>query len=412
MQQYCAGVSVPARVNFNRIFQPFKYSVGHLTSIRLKYLIPNAVTLNMQIHFRKTGQLNLNAAPIFLLITTIIFSFSFIQAQPVTGYWKGKIDRKNVEVKIIKNGDSLTGTSYYYESQNSYRRYSIKGYFDERDNSVVWWDDQLIEEKKGKRILPTTGTIPYLMTADFNCPGGTKMFLNGNAALKENKRLRGPVDLQKYNSPVFTDEWDFIIDNYTAGGNDPDLIDSIGKLALNKPVPAQKEIIEEESEKPVAKTLTAQPKKQIFIPLPKKEPIVKTIDQPVKETIVQAPPESIKEKFVTRRKLILQEIPVSGDSIELRFYDNAEIDGDSISIFLNDQLLYEHIRLTDKAYVIKLAVKELNDSNELVMVAENLGSIPPNTSLMIATIDGKRYEARLESTEQSSAGIRFIRKLP
>ncbi|MFL5808357.1 MAG: hypothetical protein ACJ749_02485, partial [Flavisolibacter sp.] len=37
-------------------------------------------------------------------------------AQQVTGVWKGKIDRKNVEVKIIQKGDSLTGTSYYYES--------------------------------------------------------------------------------------------------------------------------------------------------------------------------------------------------------------------------------------------------------------------------------------------------------
>ena len=44
------------------------------------------------------------------------------------------------------------------------------------------------------------------------------------------------------------------------------------------------------------------------------------------------------------------------------------------------------------------------------MVAENLGSIPPNTSLMIAMVDGKRYEARLASTENSSAVIRFVRK--
>ncbi len=30
----------------------------------------------------------------------------------------------------------------------------------------------------------------------------------------------------------------------------------------------------------------------------------------------------------------------------------------------------------------------------MVMVAENLGTIPPNTSLMVAIVDGKRYEAR------------------
>jgi hypothetical protein len=367
----------------------------------------------MHIYCRKKAKFSLKISPFFFLFSTALILFSFAHAQPVTGYWKGKIDRKNVEVKIIKNGDSLTGTSYYYESVNSYRRYSIKGYFDERDNSVVWWDDQLIEEKKGKRLLPAAGAVPYLSTADFNCPGGTKMYLNGNAALKEKKNQpRGPVDLQKYDSPVFNDEWDFVIDTYLVGGNDPDLIDSIGKLAFYKPIPEQKDGIVEEPLKPADKDLVIQTNNPVSIPPVKKKREVKPTTEIITEPVVKTPIESIKEKFITRSKVILQEIPVSGDSIELRFYDNAEIDGDSISIFLNGKLLYEHIRLTEKAYLIKLAVADLQQSNELIMVAENLGSIPPNTSLMVAMVDGKRYEARLESTEQSSAGIRFIRKKP
>ena len=94
----------------------------------------------------------------------------------------------------------------------------------------------------------------------------------------------------------------------------------------------------------------------------------------------------------------------------MRFYDNAQIDGDSISLFLNEKLIFEHIRLTEKAYTVKLPVNALNSSNELIMVAENLGSIPPNTSYMVALVEEKRYEARLESTEGSSAMIRLIRK--
>jgi hypothetical protein len=65
----------------------------------------------------------------------------------VTGVWHGKINKQSVEVKIIKSGDSITGTSYYYSSFGNYRRYSIRGYFDEATNQVVWWDDRLIEEK-------------------------------------------------------------------------------------------------------------------------------------------------------------------------------------------------------------------------------------------------------------------------
>jgi hypothetical protein len=56
-----------------------------------------------------------------------------------------------------------------------------------------------------------------------------------------------------------------------------------------------------------------------------------------------------------------------------------------------------------------LAVADLSPENEMIMVAENLGSIPPNTSLMIVWCNGQRYEARLESNENTSAMIRFIK---
>ena len=120
-------------------------------------------------------------------------------------------------------------------------------------------------------------------------------------------------------------------------------------------------------------------------------------------------PSDIEEKYIARKKVFAAQIPVSGDSVEFRFYDNGQVDGDSISLFLNDKLIFEHIRLTDKAYSIKLSVRELNSSNELIMVAENLGSIPPNTSYMAATVVDKMYEVRLESTEGSSAVVRLVK---
>ena len=120
-------------------------------------------------------------------------------------------------------------------------------------------------------------------------------------------------------------------------------------------------------------------------------------------------PQTIEEKFIKRRKVFTTDIPMTGDCIELRFYDNAEIDGDSISLFLNNKLLFEHIRLTDKAYTIKLPVSDMDSSNELTMVAENLGSIPPNTSFMVALVGDKRYETKLASTENSSAVIRLLK---
>lgn len=317
----------------------------------------------------------------------------------ITGIWKGKISRQKAEVKIILNGDSLTGTSYYYESPNNYRRYSIKGYFDAITNEAVWWDDQLIEEKSGRMSLSSPGRIPMLARADFNCPGDGRMMLDGKAGNEEDNNPKGDVHLDKIETGSFKDEWDFVINNYLVGANDPDVIDSIGLIAYQKPiVPIQ------ETPVIVSPPVIKEP------PVEKKEapPVIK--EEKIKQPVV-APP-TIEEKFITRKKVLITEIPVSGDSVELRFYDNAEIDGDSISLFLNNNLIFQHIRLLGTAYTIKLAVSDLQDSNELIMVAENLGSIPPNTSFMVAEVDNKRYEARLESTEGSSAMIRFVKKKP
>ena len=105
-----------------------------------------------------------------------------LSAQMVTSVWKGKINKTKVEVKIVQRGDLLTGTAYYYESPKVYRRYSIQGYFDQEDNSVVWWDDQLIEEKGNFAFKNPQG---LKSVADFNCPGPGKMFLTGKSVVMD-----------------------------------------------------------------------------------------------------------------------------------------------------------------------------------------------------------------------------------
>jgi len=302
----------------------------------------------------------------------------------ITGVWHGKINRQKVELKIVQKGDSLTGTAYYYLSPANYRRYAISGYFDAVNNEAVWWDDVLLEASA------RTG-MAMQSHADFNCPGGGVMKLDGETAAKDDEeKSKGEVHLDKINAPLFGDEWDFVIENYTAGANDPLIIDSIGMIARRaEPVPAPK---------PPAIIVPA------VAQTPSPRPVVIAEQKPL-----PAAPLTIEQKFALREKIPALEIPLAGDSITLNFYDNAEIDGDSITLFLNNKLIFQHIYLTDKAFTVKLPVSDLQETNELVMVAENLGSIPPNTSFMVAYVDGQRYEARLVSTEGSSAMIRFVK---
>jgi hypothetical protein len=407
-----------------------------------------------------------------ICICCLLFT-ALLQAQQITGVWKGKITKKGfglnnsykLELKLVQKGDSLLGTSYYYASANNYYRYSVKGYFNSETNAVIWWDDQLIESKtpSAKIFSPNDNTL--LCEADFNCPGGGKMMLDGKANKKDDPAANDMgLHLDKVESPGFSDEWDFVIDNYTVGTNDPFIIDSVAAIAFKplpvvekpvpvvaavpplapvaekpvtvvtppppKPTPAPAPVVVVPPPAPVAeKPVPVEPKPAPApIPEPAAEPpapaLVKQNEQPIAKVTEPAKPTpapvvtpaaknnmpaivTTQEKFASRKKILATEIPVAGDSIELRFYDNAEVDGDSISLFLNGRLLFEHIRLSDKAYTIKLPVTDMQETNELIMVAENLGSIPPNTSLMIALVKDQRYEARLESTEQSSAMIRL-----
>lgn len=341
------------------------------------------------------------------LFLVVAGSFSYpVSGQMITGTWHGRIGRQRVELKIVQKGDSLTGTSYYFESANNYRRYAIKGYFDGATNETVWWDDRLIEERSTRFSLSTPGKMPLLSRADFNCPGGGRMMLNGRAArVDDEEKPGGDLHLEKTGRTQFEDEWDFVIDNYTAGANDPDIIDSIGRLALSPPVavvappPAPP--------RPVNKVPPPEP-----APKKEPEPVVKKEKNVVTPPVIVAEPPrkpDITEKFTARTRTLVRDIPLAGDSIELRFYDNAEIDGDSISLFVNKTLLAEHVRLSANAWVIKLPVAGLTDNTEITMVAENLGSIPPNTAYMVALVNNERYDALLASSEGSSAMIRLVR---
>ncbi|HUR11511.1 MAG TPA: hypothetical protein VM012_09090 [Flavitalea sp.] len=111
-------------------------------------------------------------------------------------------------------------------------------------------------------------------------------------------------------------------------------------------------------------------------------------------------------KIMAREKEVVQNIIIDTNQIKIELYDNAEIDDDTVSVFLNNTLLLHKKRLTDKALVLHFTAFP-NTDYEIMMYAENLGRIPPNTSLMIITAGKKRYEMRISSNEQKNAVVRF-----
>ena len=118
----------------------------------------------------------------------------------------------------------------------------------------------------------------------------------------------------------------------------------------------------------------------------------------------------VERQYKEREVEIIQELEVESDSITVDFYDNGEIDGDSISVFYNQQLLAFSQRLSTRSIHFKLGIDTTREFNEIAMFADNLGSIPPNTALMIVNDGRKQYDVRLTSTLQKSAAIRLRKK--
>jgi hypothetical protein len=104
----------------------------------------------------------------------------------------------------------------------------------------------------------------------------------------------------------------------------------------------------------------------------------------------------------------IKEIKVDTGTIRLDFYDNAQIDGDIITVLLNNQPLASNQKLTAKPITLEIKVDLNNREQEVTMVAENLGDIPPNTALLIITAGNKKYQLYLTSTEKKNAQVRFI----
>ena len=104
----------------------------------------------------------------------------------------------------------------------------------------------------------------------------------------------------------------------------------------------------------------------------------------------------------------IPEIEVDTGTIRLDFYDNAQIDGDSITVLVDKQVVMTHQRLGAKPLTTYVRIDLNNTFHEIEMVAENLGSIPPNTAILIITAGKNRHLLTLSSSEVKSARVRIV----
>lgn len=355
----------------------------------------------------------------------LVFFTTRISAQDFTGQWKGQFtdkstsfvgwggDRCDYVLEIECKGKSVTGYSYTYFTDGGKRYYTIcklKGILNKASKYI-----EVTEIERTKTNVPVTirncfqiHKLTYFKQGDEqtlegtwvpapdqqgDCGFGTTVLsrrvLQKNPAYYTNPTTK--VNTPKTNSKQIPPP--VVKTNPKQQATQP-----VAKtkpkqtpaVVKKEPVNNSSSVIQsQDSEKNVANNDNAHS------PLTKAEPAEKRLQD---------------TKFEKRNSDLLKTIDIENETFTVDLYDNGEIDGDSISLFFNGKLVLSHKRLGDKAISLKLNVDDSKDVNELIMYAENLGSIPPNTALMVVNDGDKRYETRISSDLQKSGVIRFIHR--
>jgi len=384
---------------------------------------------------------------IFLAGAFILLSISFTHAQELTGVWRGHFwnnnnlhsknsiqqafqgdERYKVEVQIAQDGNAFKGVTYSYLTTVFYAKAEADGTVNSKAKKVLLRELKLDEVRMlGGDVYAMTYFLQYSKLGDEEFLEGTFTSMN----MRDSSRgSNGVVFLHKvpisdfYKEPFVEKKENEIAENKkTEKSSAPVIKKSNPVVSSTKPnVTLRRPGIKKDS----ASSATSSTIKKKTKPPAVRRPVAHNPSQNdiARETIKPMKIDSIKpdrkmtapviipKVLSSRQNQLVKTITVNTNEIELDIYDDGTIDNDTVSVFLDKKMVISHAMLTDRAIVMKVHLDEDNDYHEVVMVADNEGTIPPNTSLMIVKAGDKRYEVRIVSTEQKNATVIFKYEKP
>ncbi len=371
-------------------------------------ILPISSPLLFQKHIR-----HVNRFVAFLTLIFLLFAYP-TQGQKISGQWIGGFtssdDPSNSKTDYVlemeQNGNSIIGYSYTYFSMAGKRYYVIcklKGNYDPSSKSMV-----VNEVEQVKTNTPPdfqnclqSHELTYFKKGDVETLiGKWKPVEKGSTCGRgqtevERKTLNGlntAPNSAKSASPA------------PAPKNEVKSPEKTGIKTNQTPAPStakpESKPIVQHTEPQTDKTSTSPERKVQIKPEPK---TISSIESGMARPLT----DKEKAKLSKRSYQVIQTIEVDAPVIKVEIYDNGQVDGDTVSIFLNEKLLVPAKMLTAKPISIEIKVNADEDTYDLIMYAETLGSIPPNTALMVVTTPKNRYEINITSTEQTSGAVRF-----
>ena len=109
--------------------------------------------------------------------------------------------------------------------------------------------------------------------------------------------------------------------------------------------------------------------------------------------------------LVSRENKLVKKIITRNKAISIDLYDNGTIDNDTINVYDNKQLLVNKKRLSYKAIHIDLNFNNSVTTHEVIIVAHNMGTVPPNTALLVYKDGDARQELFITSTNKMNAKL-------
>lgn len=174
------------------------------------------------------------------------------------------------------------------------------------------------------------------------------------------------------------------------------------KAPATKPVQQPVAVVKKDPPAPVA-TAPEEEKKTTAV--------VTTPTTPAKPVTVPAIVSTAPATLVAERiNSAPQIVEFKSDSLVLALYDNGEIDGDTVSLLLNGEIILAKQMLKATALKKTIYIPAGSEETTLVLYAENLGKYPPNTGLLVIHDGEETYQLRFSADLKQNAAVIFRRK--
>ncbi len=109
------------------------------------------------------------------------------------------------------------------------------------------------------------------------------------------------------------------------------------------------------------------------------------------------------ESMSLRKKTAISTIVVHDKNIELALYDNGIVDNDTVSVFYNGKVVKSKQGLSEAPIILNITLDETSATHEITLYADNMGTMPPNTALIVLTAGQKRYELHSSASLEENA---------